>query len=113
MSARTHGVLSILLAIAGVALIVSAAPSVADPSPDVGPIVVGATLLAVAVIVSRRQLRRVGAVRREVRRGIRQIETVLRLEATLTRRRLTVAGMNGGCPNCGAPPGPHCVCPKR
>lgn len=115
MTMRTRDLASVVLTAAGIALIGTAMPAAANRSLSsvIGPVIVGVALLLGAIVLSRQRLSRVGAVRREARRGIKQIETVLALEAHLSTRRLTVAGANGGCPNCGAPPGPHCVCPKR
>jgi hypothetical protein len=105
----------VLLALGGAALVVTAMP-VFTGQPvgnTAGPIVVGIALLASAVMLSLRSLRHLYAVRRDIKRGLRQIDMVLRLEAALAARRVTVAGPNVGCPNCGAPAGPHCVCRKR
>jgi hypothetical protein len=116
MSARLRGVLAIAMVCAGVAMSALATPAVtggpAHPLSSVAvPWLVGSALVAGAALLSLKTLRRVGAVRRDVRRGLRQIEVVLRLEAALAARRLVVPG--GGCPSCGAPAGPHCVCRKR
>jgi len=108
-------VLAVTLAVAGVAFIVTATPVVTGRplASAVGPILLGACLLAAALAVSWRAVRGIYYAYREVRRGIRQIEMVLELEAALSARRVTVAGSNAGCPICGAPAGPHCVCRKQ
>jgi len=103
---------SAVLVVLGVTLIVSATATGRPLASGLGSIVVGAILLAGAALLSHRFVRSFVKRRREVRRGIQQIETVLRLEAALTTQRLTVGGA-AGCPICGAPAGPHCVCRKR
>jgi hypothetical protein len=108
-------VLAVILAVAGAAFVVLATPPVTGRpmAREAGPMLLGAALLVVAAAVSWRVLRSVRRARRDVRRGIRQIEMVLELEAALSPRRVTVAGSNAGCPICGAPAGPHCVCRKE
>jgi hypothetical protein len=108
-------VLAVLLALAGVTFVVAATPVVTGRplSSAVGPILVGTAAMAAAAALSWKAIRGVYCSYREVRRGIRQIEMVLELEAALSARRVTVAGSNAGCPICGAPAGPHCVCRKE
>ena len=109
--ART--VRSVVLVAVGVTLILAATATGRPASSSVGLIVLGSVPILAAGCLSARKLCTVFCTRRAVRRGIRQIETVLELESALKTRRLTVSGANGGCPNCGAPPGPHCVCRRR
>jgi hypothetical protein len=115
MSARARGVLAIVLTLVGMAFVVTALPVVTGDlvSSSVAPIVVGAACVLAATVVAGRILRTMRTVHRDVRRGLRQIDLVLRLEAALATRQLTVAGSSVGCPDCGAPAGPHCVCRKR
>jgi len=115
VNALARGVLSVVLALGGAALVVTAMPVFTGrPVGDgAGPVVVGVALITGAVLLSMGSLREIHAVRRDVKRGLGQIDMVLRLEAALAARRVTVAGPNVGCPNCGAPAGPHCVCRKR
>jgi hypothetical protein len=115
MRAWVRGALAVALALGGAALVMTAMPVFTGRPVDnaAGPVVMGIALLTAAVMLSLRSLRRVHAVRRDAKRGLRQIEMVLRLEAALAARRVTVAGPNVGCPDCGAPAGPHCVCRKH
>lgn len=114
MSTRMRSVLAVTLAMAGLAFVVTAFPVVADRplSSTLGPMLVGAALVVAAVALWWKPIRAACCAHREVRRGIRQIEMVLELEAALSTRRV-VAGSNAGCPICGAPAGPHCVCRKQ
>lgn len=112
MSERARGVAAMGLVGLAAALVVSAA-RVGNASSGLAPFVVATALVVAAIAVAFPSLRRIGRVRREARRGLRQIEVVLKLEASLATRRVPVAGSAGQCPNCGAPAGPHCVCRKR
>jgi hypothetical protein len=114
MGSQARALQSAVLVVFGVTLIVSAVATGRPLSSGLGSMVVGAVLLAGAALVSQHFIRQYARRRRDVRRGLRQIETVLRLEAALTSRRLTVGGAaQAGCPICGAPAGPHCVCRKH
>jgi hypothetical protein len=107
---------SVVLAIAAVTVIVTAAMTSHPVSAGTGPFVIGAALLAAAAAHAAKTAWRAGAIRRDARRGLAHIELVLRLEAAYSARRLTVSSASGnanGCPVCGAPSGPHCVCRKR
>ena len=110
-----RSVLAVTLAMAGLAFVVTALPVVAGRplSSTVGPMLVGAALVAAAVALWWKPIRAAYCAHRELRRGFRQIEMVLELEAALSARRVTVAGSTAGCPICGAPAGPHCVCRKQ
>ena len=113
MGEWARAVQSVVLVVVGVTLILTATTTGRPISSGAGLIVLGSALVLAAGCLSARSLCRLGGTRRAVRRGIRQIETVLELESALKARRLTVGGTNGGCPNCGAPAGPHCVCRRR
>ena len=115
MSTRLRSVLAVTLAMAGLAFVVTALPVVAGRplSSTVGPTLVGAALVGAAAALYWKPVRAAYCAHRAVQRGIRQIEMVLELEAALSARRVTVAGANAGCPICGAPAGPHCVCRKQ
>lgn len=113
MSERARGVAAVGLVGIAAALVVSAVPVGGASSSGLAPLVVATALVVAAVAVAFPSLRRIGRVRREARRGLRQIEVVLTLEAALATSRVPVAGSGGQCPNCGAPAGPHCVCRKR
>jgi len=113
MSTRSRVVQTAVLVALGVTLIVTATATGRPLSSGSGSIVVGTVLVIGAGFLSGKPVRQRYTRFRDVRRGIRQIETVLRLEAALTTRRLTVGGATAGCPICGAPAGPHCVCRKH
>ncbi|MGH8889252.1 MAG: hypothetical protein ACRDV3_05745 [Acidothermaceae bacterium] len=113
MSTRSRAVQTAILVALGVTLIVTAVATGRPLSSGSGSIVVGLVLLTGAGFLAAKPARQRYQRFRDVRRGIRQIESVLRLEAALTTRRLTVGGAPGGCPICGAPAGPHCVCRKH
>lgn len=104
--------MAVLVAL-GVTLVVTATATGRPLSSGTGSIVVAVVMFIGAGWLSARPVARLCSRHREVRRGIRQIETILRLEAALTTRRLTVGGNPAGCPTCGAPAGPHCVCRKH
>jgi len=113
MGSQARAIQSAVLVVLGVTLIVSATATGRPLSSGLGSVVVGGILLAGAALLSLRFVRRFVQRRREIKRGLRQIETVLRLEAAWTNRRLTVGGAPVGCPICGAPSGRHCVCRKH
>ncbi len=109
---------AVVLALGGAALIATSLPvlggtTMADAT---GPIVVGVALIGIAGLLAGPAVRGRFDRWREVRRGLRQIEMVLRLEAALSARRVPVSGRVTGCPRCGAPVGPNgplCHCPRR
>jgi hypothetical protein len=107
---------AVVLALGGAALIVTALPVVGTTMDDaVGPIVVGVALIGIAGLLVGPALRDSFDTWREIRRGLRQIDMVLRLEAALATRRVAVTGHGAGCPRCGAPAGPNgplCHCPR-
>lgn len=106
------------LVFGGVALIATSlsvfgGPSLADAA---GPIVVGVALIGIGVLLVGSAVRQRFDTWLEVRRGLRQIEMVLRLEAALSARRVPATGPLPGCPRCGAPAGPDgpsCHCPRQ
>jgi hypothetical protein len=108
---------ALVLALGGGVLIVTALPFVdgATMGDAVGPIVVGVALIGIAVLLAGQRIGDRFHTWRDVRRGLRQIETVLRLEAALATRRVPVTAHAQGCPRCGAaagPNGPQCGCPR-
>lgn len=108
---------AVVLALGGGALIVTAVPVIGGVTmaDAVGPIVVGAALIGIAGLLVGPAIRERFDTWREIRRGLRQIDMVLRLEAALATRRVAVAGRLSGCPRCGAPFGPNgplCHCPQ-
>jgi hypothetical protein len=107
---------AVVLAFGGGALVVTALPVVggAAMGDAVGPIVVGVALIGIAGLLVGPGIRDRFDTWRQIRRGFRQIEMVLRLEAALAPRRVPVTGPLQGCPRCGAIPGPNgppCGCP--
>lgn len=114
MSARARVTGAVGLLGIACALVISAIPATwhGISSAVIAPFVAAAVLAAGALVLSFPSVARAGRVRLESRRGLRQIEVVLRLEAALSTRRVPVSGSGGGCPRCGAPAGPHCVCRK-
>lgn len=107
-----------VLCAGGAALAVTAFPIVggATWADAVGPFVVGVALIGMAGVLVGPALGRRLETWREIRKGLRQIETVLRLESALAARRVAVIGRPPGCPRCGAPAGPNgpvCDCPRR
>ncbi len=114
-SAKT--VCAVTLALGGLALIVMSLPIFGDTtmSDAAGPIVVGLALMGISGLLIWPAVRVRYDQWRDVRRGLRQIEMVLRLEAALSARRVPVTGVVSGCPRCGAPLGPNgpaCRCPR-
>lgn len=112
MSERARRAAAIGLVGIAATLVVSAG-RVDGASTRPAPLVVATVLVVGAVTVAFPSVRHFGALRREARRGLRQIEVVLKLEAAMATGRVPVAGSGGRCPNCGAPAGPHCVCRKH
>jgi len=111
-------VCALVLAVGGVALAVTSLPGVdgTTMADAAGPIVVGLALVGIAGLLVGPAVRGRYDRWRDVRRGLRQIEMVLRLEAALSARRVPVTGLSPGCPRCGAPlgpDGPACQCPRR
>lgn len=107
-----------VLAAGGIALIVTAMPGVdgTTMADAAGPIVVGLAVVGIAGMLVGPTVRARFDRWRDVRRGLRQIEMVLRLEAALAARRVPVTAASPGCPRCGAPIGPNgpaCKCPRQ
>ena len=105
--ART--VCAIVLALGGSALIITSLPAFGGGTMAnaAGPIAVGVALNGLAGFLVGPSVRGRYGAWRDVRRGIRQIEMVLRLEAALSARRVPVTGLPPSCPRCGAPAGPN------
>ena len=111
-------VCAVVLAVGGVALVVTSLPGVGGTTmaDAAGPIVVGLALAGIAGLLVGPSIRVRFDRWRDVRRGLRQIEMVLRLEAALSARRVPATVLSQGCPRCGAPAGPNgpaCQCSQR
>lgn len=102
-------VCAVTLALGGLALVIASLPVFGETTVGdaAGPIVVGVALTGIAGLLVGPAVRCRYERWRDLRRGLRQIEMVLRLEAALSARRVPVTGVVSGCPRCGAPVGPN------